>query len=147
MAIFGEEDWFTGSGFKKEILRINTGEESDGIEVVATDPPWTATLKYRGGQYDVPLFKRSADLFLAEPVDPTPPPGLIEEPHASTGESKPDDEKSAQPALTQPKSSLDPAEEMDMPTSATGNASSSGSGADPRETTPEGSEKSSAGVP
>ena len=105
-----------------------------------------ATLKYRGGQYDVPLFERNADLFAVEPIDATPPPGLIEEPPAAA-EAKPDDDTPAQPAASAPKSRLDPVEKKDMRTSATGNVAPSGSGDTPRESSSGESEESSAGVP
>jgi hypothetical protein len=147
MAIFGEEVWFTGSGFKGEILRIKTGTEANGIEVVSTDPPWMATLKYRGGEYEVPLYKRNTELFVAEAIDATPPPGLTEQPPAAADDPPPVDEKPAQPGISGPKSSVDPVEKRDMRSSTTGNGSSRNSSHGLRESASNGSDKDSAGVP
>ncbi len=121
MAIFGDEVWFMGSGFKGEILRIKVGAEDNGIEVVSTDAPWMATLRYRGGEYEVPLYKRSDDFFVSQAIDATPPPGLTEEPPSAADDPKPLEEKPDQPGISEPKSSGDPVEKSGGPSSATGN--------------------------
>lgn len=73
MAIFGEEVWFAGSGYQKGILRITVGEEKNDIRIVATDPPWSATVQYKNGEYEVSLFEVK-DLGFDEPLAEIIPP-------------------------------------------------------------------------
>lgn len=54
--VLGNEVWF------KNHLTLSVGEESDGVKVIATDPPWKVRLGHAGGEYDVELFKK-IDLF------------------------------------------------------------------------------------
>lgn len=76
MGIFGEEVWFVGSGFQKDILRISVGEEKNGIKILATDPPWSVTVQYNRGEYEVNLFE-IRDLGFDKPaVEVPPPPGV-----------------------------------------------------------------------
>lgn len=80
MAILGNEVWFSNPRPNEPPMIISVGEEDGGVEVLAVDPPWSARLRYRRGEYDVSLFELKE--FLSEsPERPVPPPpGLVEVP-------------------------------------------------------------------
>ena len=75
MGIFGEEVWFVGSSFQGEILRISVGEEKDGIKIISTNPPWSVTVQYDRGEYEVHLFEIRDLGFDKPPAEVPPPPG------------------------------------------------------------------------
>lgn len=64
--------------------RIKLGEEMAGLKVLSLDPPWSAQLRWAGGEYKVKLFDRSIanltqsmGVWLGAPPPPppvTPPP-------------------------------------------------------------------------
>lgn len=57
IAILGDEAWFSTS----DRLRLKPGDaEVNGLAVVSLDPPWSATVMWRGGQFTLELFKRDA---------------------------------------------------------------------------------------
>jgi hypothetical protein len=56
MFVLGDEVWFRNG------LTLSVGEESQGVKVLSSDPPWKVTLAHGGGQYDIELFKK-IDLF------------------------------------------------------------------------------------
>ena len=70
----GDMVWFHGD------LRINVGEEQDGITVLAASPPWGATIEYVGFEYELTLFDRPPiEKFFAESTSyRSTMPGLIE---------------------------------------------------------------------
>lgn len=133
MGIFGEEVWFVGSGFQKDILRISVGEEKDGIKIVATDPPWSVTVQYNRGEYEVNLFEIK-DLGFDKPAAAVPPP-----PGATVRMTKPDDDGGDQTKPTSDKTQISndtsgdsvskshspDAEKSDAKTDKTGNESPS----------------------
>lgn len=72
-ALIGDTVWFHGG------LRVAVGEEANGVQVLSVDAPWSATVAYLGGEYDVPLFENLTPFFQDPNTDnSTPPPGLIE---------------------------------------------------------------------
>lgn len=62
IAMMGDVVWFAND------KRLRVGEEDSGVTVVATNPPWKATLLWRGIEFEVPLFERTTDQFLAQPA-------------------------------------------------------------------------------
>ncbi len=67
--VLGDEVWFHNG------MHVSVGEESDGVTVIASDAPWSVTLGYAGGEYDIDLFKKST-LFDGERPSRTPLVGL-----------------------------------------------------------------------
>lgn len=100
MGIFGEEVWFVGSGFQKEILRISVGEEKDGLKILAADPPWSVTVQYNRGEYEVSLFE-IIDLGFDKPAAAVPPP-----PGATVRMTNPDDDRGDQTKPTSDKTQI-----------------------------------------
>lgn len=72
-ALIGDTVWFHGG------QRVAVGEEANGVQVLSVDAPWSATVAYLGGEYDVPLFENLTPFFRDPTTDSsTLPPGLIE---------------------------------------------------------------------
>jgi hypothetical protein len=72
-ALLGDTVWFHGG------LRVAAGEEAEGVRVISVNAPWSATVAYAGGEYDVPLFENLTPFFRDPGADnSSPPPGLIE---------------------------------------------------------------------
>lgn len=133
MGIFGEEVWFVGSGFQKEILRISVGEEKDGIKILAADPPWSVTVQYKKGEYVVNLFE-IRDLGFDKPAAEVPPPPgatvLMTNPDKNQeNHTKPTSDKTPTPndssGDSASKSQSPDAEKRDEKTDKTGNESPS----------------------
>ncbi len=59
--VVGNEVWFHDG------LHASVGEEVNGVTIIASDPPWTVTLGYGGGEYAVKLFERKK-LFSDQPT-------------------------------------------------------------------------------
>jgi hypothetical protein len=64
-AILGEEVWFDkDSG---EVVRLEVGDESDGVTLIEVNGPWHLRVAHGGAEYDIDLFddrfRRSDDLF------------------------------------------------------------------------------------
>ncbi len=58
--VVGNEVWFHDG------WHASVGEEVNGVTVIASDPPWTVTLGYGGGEYPVELFEKK-ELFRDQP--------------------------------------------------------------------------------
>lgn len=58
VAMLGDAVWFESG----EI--VATGDEADGVRVIAVSPPWSARLEWKGVEFDVPLFNRNTSRFL-----------------------------------------------------------------------------------
>jgi hypothetical protein len=72
-ALIGDTVWFHGG------LRVTAGEEAEGVRVISVNAPWSATVAYAGGEYDVSLFENLTPFFRDPDSDSsTLPPGLIE---------------------------------------------------------------------
>jgi hypothetical protein len=72
IAIIGDEAWFKGSGTGPDaVLRIKTGEESEGVKVVSTSSPSIVTVEHRLGVYSIHLFENEETFFREEPLPPT----------------------------------------------------------------------------
>ena len=72
IAIIGEEAWFKGSGTgPSAVLKIKTGEESEGVKVISTSAPSIVTVEHRNGSYSIPLFETEEGFFREEPLPPT----------------------------------------------------------------------------
>jgi hypothetical protein len=72
IAIIGEEAWFKGSGTGPDaVLRIKTGEESEGVKVLSTSAPSIVTVEHRLGVYSIHLFENEETFFREEPLPPT----------------------------------------------------------------------------
>ncbi|HYD01770.1 MAG TPA: hypothetical protein VEB22_11135 [Phycisphaerales bacterium] len=48
--------------------RIGLGEIVDGVEVIKIDAPWSVTLGWKGGKYDVPMLDRKPVSFDQSPM-------------------------------------------------------------------------------
>lgn len=55
-AIVGSTVWFDDK------RQLTVGQEQDGLAVIETNPPWSATLSYRGWEGDVSLFDEPVPL-------------------------------------------------------------------------------------
>ena len=73
IAVIGDQVWFKS----KDNLKLRIGEEGSGVKVLATNPPWTVTLAYAGGEYDVPVFKDYQTKFSSNPLTERPTPGIV----------------------------------------------------------------------
>ena len=70
--VLGDEVWFHDG------VRIRVGQiGSNGVSVIASDPPWTVRLGFRGGEHDVELFDRAQPGLDETPRTPRPMPGLV----------------------------------------------------------------------
>ena len=79
IAIIGDEAWFRGTGSGVEaVIRIQSGEETNGLKVVSTALPSMVTVEYRRGVYEIDLFSTEEPFFLKEPP-PTPETGFLKE--------------------------------------------------------------------
>jgi hypothetical protein len=69
--VVGNEVWFHNG------LHASVGEEVSGVTIIASDPPWSVTLGYGGGEYPIELFKKKK-LFPDQPTKTSngPFPGL-----------------------------------------------------------------------
>ncbi len=66
IAIIGDEAWFRGGG-SDSVIRLKSGEELDGLKVISTTPPSTATVEHRTGVYPLNLFTNEEPFFSQEP--------------------------------------------------------------------------------
>lgn len=69
--VLGDEVWFHNG------MKLKVGEEDGGVKVIASDPPWSVRLGYRGGEYDVQIFKRRFPGLEGSPQARRPTPGLV----------------------------------------------------------------------
>lgn len=84
-AIINDTVWFSDG------TRLKPGENADkSLSVVKVDPPWGATIKYRGVDFPVTLFEHDKTV-----IPPPAPPKPVESKPAETkpGETKPTDAK------------------------------------------------------
>lgn len=51
--IIGDRVYFDGD------LRVDVGQEINGIQVISVNAPWGATVKYRDWEYELPLFEHA----------------------------------------------------------------------------------------
>ncbi len=58
--VVGDEVWFHDG------VHASVGEAVDGVSIIASDPPWTVTLGYDGGEYSIKLFEKK-ELFKDRP--------------------------------------------------------------------------------
>ncbi|MHC4427636.1 MAG: hypothetical protein ACYS0D_03420, partial [Planctomycetota bacterium] len=68
--VIGEEVYFSGG------LHLRVGEESQGVTLVETDPPWTVTLNQHGMDHEIEIFKRSTTPFSSSNSTGRLPPGM-----------------------------------------------------------------------
>ena len=50
--VVGNEVWFHDG------VHASVGEVVNGVTIIASDPPWTVTLGYGGGEYPIKLFEK-----------------------------------------------------------------------------------------
>ena len=68
IAIIGDEAWFRGSGSGFDaLIRLQSGQEINGLTLVGTEEPTTAKVQYRGGEYTLPLFTVEERFFSDNP--------------------------------------------------------------------------------
>lgn len=68
IAIIGDEAWFRGSGSGFDaVIRLQSGQERDGLMLVGTEEPTLALVQYRGWDFTLPLFTVDESFFLDEP--------------------------------------------------------------------------------
>lgn len=128
VAIYGDSAWFNDG------TRLKVGDKGDGdLQIVELQPPWTATLKWRGGEFKVTLFEKNTGVlsntgprdnlvaprsFLSAPSSsppvgqpaggpPPPPPGGPSVPPAPAPVENASTDKPADPA--HPETAKDPA--------------------------------------
>ena len=77
IAVIGDEAWFRPSG-ASEIIRLQVGEEKDGLTLVNTIQPSMVTVQHRRGEYEVPLFTNEEPFFKDE-APPVPDGDFFEE--------------------------------------------------------------------
>ncbi|MDP6541509.1 MAG: hypothetical protein QF444_04970 [Phycisphaerales bacterium] len=79
IAIIGDEAWFRGSGSGEDVvIRLQAGEEKDGLKVVSTTIPSMVTVEYHRGVYELDLFSLDESFFLEHPP-PSPETGFLKE--------------------------------------------------------------------
>jgi hypothetical protein len=66
-------------------------EKARDIDIVSLNPPWGARLKWKGVEFDVPLFDRTTSKFLLEAVAPAEPR------ESSVPENQPEEEPAPEP--------------------------------------------------
>jgi len=70
--MIGGEVWFDNG------LRLKMGVEKDGLEVIAVDPPWSATIRKGQWEYERPFFERSPLFVTEDTAKVSQPAGFIE---------------------------------------------------------------------
>jgi len=50
--VVGDEVWF------QDGMHASVGEAVNGVTIIASDPPWTVTLGYGGGEYAIKIFEK-----------------------------------------------------------------------------------------
>ena len=50
--VVGNEVWFHDG------VHASVGEAVNGVTIIASDPPWTVTLGYEGGEYPIKIFEK-----------------------------------------------------------------------------------------
>ncbi len=79
IGILGDEVWFRAPRAGSLGLRIRVGQEpQEGITVLATNPPWSVTLGYQRGEYDIDVWKNDFPGIERSAPPSRPIPGLIE---------------------------------------------------------------------
>ncbi len=66
--VFGDTVCFHG-----ENMLLRVGEERNGVKVIATNPPWSVSVGWGGGQFEIDIFKRSTSGFEQETGAPGAP--------------------------------------------------------------------------
>ena len=103
IGILGDEVWFRAPRAGKGGLRIRVGEEPrEGITVLATNPPWSVTLAYQRGEYDIDVWKTDFPGIERSAPPRQPIPGLVDAtpPTPPATESEADDDGAPAPAET-----------------------------------------------
>jgi hypothetical protein len=59
--MMGDTVWFDGGD------RASVGQEAGDVEVVATSPPWSATLRWRGVEFEVDYWERTTGRLMTDP--------------------------------------------------------------------------------
>ncbi len=117
IAIVGNEAWFKPPREGENILQIPVGEEKGGVELVSIDSIFSATVRYRDGEYDISLFGDwNQDAPFKDKSSPAKPvPGMIdvqpEESEVIQEEEKPSDDVSEQGSQPDDASSTEGEEE------------------------------------
>ena len=103
VAMLSDMVWFSGG--KKLLL----GEKADDIEVIALNPPWDATLKWKNVEFTVNLFDRNK---LAKAPDGKPAEAISPEAKAAPDPPPPPPKPAPEPAAApaQPPQAPPPAE-------------------------------------
>ena len=82
VAILGDEVWFRSPRDGVSSLRIQVGDQQEGITVLAANAPWSVRLGYERGEYDIELFARTFPGLLDSPRPAERVPGLRDAPSA-----------------------------------------------------------------
>ena len=67
IAIIGDEAWFRSGGSSSPVLRLQIGEESNGLKLVKTHEPTLVTVEHRNGTYEIDLFDGEESFFRKDP--------------------------------------------------------------------------------
>jgi len=96
-AIINDTVWFSDG------TRLRAGQDADKpLSVVKVDPPWGATIKYRGVDFPVTLFERDKTVIPPPPKPVESKPAEVPPSEAKPGETKPSETK---PSETKPSES------------------------------------------
>jgi hypothetical protein len=68
IAIIGNEAWFRNGTRSSPVIRLQIGEEKDGLKLVATLEPTMVKVEHRMGTYEIDLFDAAEPFFLEEPL-------------------------------------------------------------------------------
>jgi len=67
IAIIGDQAWFRGRGTGADaVIRLEAGEERDGLRLVQTLPPAMVIVEHRTGEYEIELFSNEENFFIEE---------------------------------------------------------------------------------
>jgi len=68
IAIIGNEAWFRNGSGSAAIVRLQIGEEKDGLKLVSTLEPTMVKVQHRRGTYEINLFDADEPFFREEPL-------------------------------------------------------------------------------
>ncbi len=68
IAIIGNEAWFRNGSGSSPVIRLQLGEEKDGLKLLSTLEPTMVKVQHRRGTYEIDLFDDDEPFFLEEPL-------------------------------------------------------------------------------
>jgi hypothetical protein len=68
IAIIGNEAWFRNGSGSSPVIRLQMGEEKDGLKLLSTLEPTMVKVQHRRGTYEIDLFSADEPFFREEPL-------------------------------------------------------------------------------